>query len=516
MRRRSPKKLTVALLIALLLCGLDPFMTVTALTSIIQEWRLPYQLAVWIMTLYFLAFGVSIPVMKHLSERFGRQYIIAVSLAVCGTGALVSSIAPNYLLLFAGRLLQGVGAGGLLPPVVAVIKNYNGWKKTLLIVGSVLAPLIASFGVSAVHWRSVFFMQVPFAFFACLLLYRRPYQQRQPVAPFDVLGILLFTGIAVNLMTGLIYVEPERFWQSFLGPEVFPFVVVASGLIVPLAMVERQHRAPLVPPRNFLTQRTVYPLLTRTFAGMCWATLMFVPTFAEVLLRHQTGSGGYLAALLAVTAIVAIFLSRDLIERYGEQVVTAAGFLLIACGYLLLATVALRQWSFVLVVALLGLGLGLTLIAPIGDAFTLASREDKAKPRVLQENLFQMVGMAVGPSLVVTFLTQRVAELPARVSESLMVAPTGAGELAGGTFAELVQGIAELPIVDEVALRELIPDDIAVTTQELILRQTMNVMRNGLVEGYQDLFLAATVFALCGFTFLLAMWRLEQDERFKQ
>ena len=98
-----------------------------------------------------------------------------------------------------------------------------------------------------------------------------------------------------------------------------------------------------------------------------------------------------------------------------------------------------------------------------------------------------------------------------RVRESLGVTSPGEAGVSGGVFAELVTGSAQVIVPDADRLREYVPDHIADSTQELIVRQIMRVIRGTLTEGYQDLFVAAAIFSVVGFVCALAVVRMERD-----
>lgn len=500
---RSPKIITAALFVSVLLGVLDTAFVVPTLTAIIREWSVSYQWGIWTITLYLFMFVMSMPVTRLLAHYVGRQFMLTVSLLLFGAGAVISGFSPTFSALLAGRLLQGIGGGGLLTLTAVVLSKGGitrryGLVSVPLATGAILAFMLGSLLVTVLHWRWIFYIQFPLAFLLCVLILCKPGKPAKGRKAFDGVGLILFAGIALCLMVGFTLIQPEQFGVSVFSANVFPFIVVALGLIIPFIMVERQHDVPLIPLRYFYRQNLVLAWMSSIFSGMSWIALIFIPAFAENTLRLKPGAGGYMLAIFAVAAVVSVAITGLTTERYGAAVTGTTGFVLAACGFLLLGTLVSQFWGFVLAVILLGLGLGATIRVPF-NPFTVT-------------HYFRMVGMTTGSAVLVTFLTQATGKIPERVRDSLVATSPSAKEVSGGIFADLVEGSSQFMVPNAEKLREFIPDHIAVSTQELILRQIMRVMRETLMEGYQNLFVAAAVFTLIGLMCAMAIVRMERDE----
>lgn len=502
---RSPKIMTAVLLMGVFLSVLDIGVTVPALTSIMQEWDVPYQWGIWTVTLYILILAVNARVFGHLSRRFGRQYILAVSLALFGAGAVLSGFAPHFSVLLAGRFLQGIGGGGALVSASFVLRRrgdsrFFGLMGLPLAAGAVLAFLVGSLLVIAPGWRWVFYVQILPSFIAFALIACRPAQAASAHKPFDIAGMLLYTCMILSLMLGFTRLNAEPFEASFLETGAFPFIVVALGLTVPFMMVERQHDHPLLPLEYFQQSHRVAVFLIYVFAGMTWAAAMFIPAFVENVLRLDSGVGGYMLSLLAAAAVIALAASIWAEERFEAPLIIAAGFLLCAGAYFMMgAPFVHRFWSVALSVFICGLGTG-ALIGGLRQA--VPARSPAHYPI---SSFFYVSGMCVGSAVLATFLAQAARKIPSRVRDSLVATSPRAEEVSGGIFADLVRGTSQFIIPDPERLQVLIPDHLAASTQELIMRQIVRVIRRTLTEGYEHLFLLAAVFALAGLVCVLGL-----------
>ena len=122
------------------------------------------------ITVFSLAAGIIIPLIGYLSDRFGRKWIIIVSLGVYGIGGIVSGIAAwlmddSYITILIGRIIQGIGAAGTAPIAMALIGDiYTGAQESKALgiiessngLGKILSPIIGS-AIALISWFAVFF-----------------------------------------------------------------------------------------------------------------------------------------------------------------------------------------------------------------------------------------------------------------------------------------------------------------------------------------------------------------------
>src|SRR5919197_4582876 len=108
------------LMLAMLLAALDQTIVSTALPRIVRDLG-GFQHYSWVFSAYMLASTVTVPLYGKLSDIYGRRPLFALAIVLFMAGAVVSGLAGSMTVLIAGRALQGVGAGGLIPLAMAVI-----------------------------------------------------------------------------------------------------------------------------------------------------------------------------------------------------------------------------------------------------------------------------------------------------------------------------------------------------------------------------------------------------------
>jgi DHA1 family bicyclomycin/chloramphenicol resistance-like MFS transporter len=214
-------------------------------------------------TLGYYMMGYTVMLLFHgtISDSFGRRRVILITLGVYAVGSIVGAVAPSFSWLLAGRVIQGLAAGGGMVIGQAVINDcYKGSvaQKTMsyiILVFSVspaFAPIVGGWLTVAFGWRSVFVLLTALAVFAFVLcFYRLPetlaVEHRQPFS----LGVLLrnyagvirdkvFTAlsIAYGVMFGgfafLIGAAPDYVTNVLKLPETafgYVFVPLVVGLI---------------------------------------------------------------------------------------------------------------------------------------------------------------------------------------------------------------------------------------------------------------------------------------------
>lgn len=117
---RSVRVVLLALMIAMLLAMLDNMIIGTAMPTIVGELGGLEHLS-WVVTAYTLATAASTPIWGKLGDLYGRKRIFMTSIVIFLIGSALSGMAQDMSQLIAFRAVQGLGAGGLMVGVMAII-----------------------------------------------------------------------------------------------------------------------------------------------------------------------------------------------------------------------------------------------------------------------------------------------------------------------------------------------------------------------------------------------------------
>src|SRR5262245_12028799 len=156
----------------------------------------------WIMVSYLLASAVIAPVYGRLGDSRGRRNMLLVAISVFALGSVVCGLAQSLPQLVAGRVLQGLGGGGLMvlsqsiigelvPPFERI--RFQGYFALMFTTASVSGPVIGGLVVANFSWRWLFFANLPLVVFAAWRLWRLPAGELHPRPQgTDVTGHVLF------------------------------------------------------------------------------------------------------------------------------------------------------------------------------------------------------------------------------------------------------------------------------------------------------------------------------------
>src|SRR5215831_5305647 len=380
----------------------------------------------WIAVAYLLAAATIVPVYGRLGDARGRRNMLLVALAVFALGSLACGAAQTLPQLVAGRVLQGLGGGGLMtlsqsiigelvPPVERV--RFQGYFALIFTTASIGGPIVGGIVVSHVSWRWLFFANLPFAIFAAWRLSRLPVGERHPpsAGPPDIAGHVLFAVGALSTLYWLTSAGHRFAWGSAIG-----MALAATGAVslAALYLHERRHRSPFLPV-DLMRQRTIgfSAILVLLFAACLFSMVFYLPIYLQLGHRVSPAVSGLLLLPLTLGQVTAAMTSSRILRRTGNPYpIPVIGMATASTGLLLLGLLPPHMGLVIVLGFVIGVGLG--TVMPINQVVvqTVAGRARLGAVTALT-SLFRSTGGAAGAAL---FGSLAFAMIPGADRQSLL------------------------------------------------------------------------------------------------
>ncbi|HEX2701257.1 MAG TPA: MFS transporter [Acidimicrobiales bacterium] len=324
----------------------------------------------WIVDSYALVFAALLLPAGALGDRFGRKLALLAGLAVFACGSLLSGLATGSAQVIGGRVITGVGAAFVMPATLSLLTTIfppEERRKAIAMwagfagAGGALGPIVSGGLLERYWWGSAVLVNVPIVAAVIAAVWVFSPTSRDPEAtPLDPVGAgLSLVGLG-SLVFGIIE-GPEKGWGS---PTILVAFVVAVAALSTFLAWERRSAHPMLPLQLFRDRRMSVGSGVVTVAFFVMFGLFFLFTLYLQFVRAYSPLSAGLATLPLALALVAIApRSAALAEKVGTGPVMAAGFVLVAAGFAVLAMVGPQTAYVVLAVAMVLLGAGLSLTA---------------------------------------------------------------------------------------------------------------------------------------------------------
>jgi EmrB/QacA subfamily drug resistance transporter len=423
--------LIAGLIIAMLFGALDQTIVGTAMPRIIGELGGLGWMA-WLTTAYMLTSTTVIPIAGKLADLWGRKIVYVSGLLLFMFGSALCGAAQNMEQLIIYRALQGVGGGIMMPMAMVVIGDlFSGAERAkwqgvfggIFGLSSVIGPQIGGWIVDALGWRWVFYINLPIALIAVILIGigLEGVRSQQRVV-FDWSGMVTMIIGVVSLLLALSLGGKEYDWTSWQILGLFGLAAVGLALF---GWIETKAAEPIFPIRLFKDRTfTVINGIGFLMSVGMFGSIMFVPLFLQGILGISPSASGTAMTPLMLSMIASSVVGGRLVLKIGVRVQLVIGMLLMAGAFVLLANLSLNTTWWTVAAEMVVLGLGMGLVMPI---LTIALQESFPRSELgvvtSSSQFFRQIGgtfgmTALGAVLNVTSshaLTAQLSPLLARL-----------------------------------------------------------------------------------------------------
>ncbi|MGP3971637.1 MDR family MFS transporter [Streptomyces sp. 6N223] len=414
-----------ALLIAIMLAMLDNMIIGTAMPTIVGELGGVEHLS-WVVTAYTLATAASTPIWGKVGDLYGRKGAFLTSIVIFLLGSALSGVAQDMGQLIGFRALQGLGAGGLMVGVMAIIGDlipprergrYQGMIAATMAIAMIGGPSVGGFITDHWGWRWTFYINIPLGGIALAMVtavLHLPKRERR-TSGIDYLGAgLLTVGItAIVLLTT--WGGTEYDWGSamIIG-------LGAVGVAALVAFLYAEWRAerdgtvePVVPLHIFRNRNfSLMSLIGFVLGFVMFGAMLYLPLFQQAVQgASATNSGVLLLPMLLAFMGISLVAGRYTTRTGRYRAFPIVGGALMVVGMVLLAQMdtGTSRLTSGIYMALFGAGMGFLMQITMLVAQNSVEMKDMGVASSTT-TLFRTMGSSFGVAVMGALFTSRVQD----------------------------------------------------------------------------------------------------------
>jgi predicted MFS family arabinose efflux permease len=285
----------------------------------------------------------------QLRDVYSGRRMMFVALAIFIGASLFCAAATSIEMLAVGRILQGLGGGGLMTLSQALIgeaipprerARFQGYLAAVMVTSSTFGPVAGGYLTEHLGWRSIFLVNVPLGVIAVLLTLRLPTRPvRDQPWTFDTFGLLLLIAF---IAPSLLALDQVRYGQA--GALTAFALLMGFGLAALVALIRHERRAafPLL-PITLLRQPTIWR--SDALAACHGATLVSLLTFLPIWMHVGQGRTAAQTGLMLLPLVFGIGAGSMLTGRVVSRTGFTTIFPSVGLIFVTLSLVILGLWG---------------------------------------------------------------------------------------------------------------------------------------------------------------------------
>ncbi|KAL1965846.1 hypothetical protein VTN77DRAFT_5167 [Rasamsonia byssochlamydoides] len=422
----------VALCITSLLTALESTVLITSLPTIIQDLKINNGY-VWVNNLFALSSAVVTPLCGQIADLFGRRWLMIAIVAIYIVGSAICGSARNGAMLIVGRVIQGMGSGGVEMMVEVIISdlvplrergNFMAIILAIFALGTSLGPFLGGVIIERTTWRWIFYLNLPIGGTAMILLFlflhvRHNHEMtlRQRLKRIDVFGGVILVMASVSVLFALTYGGSKYAWES--GHILAPLLLGLSGFALYLLYEGSDLCVQPMTPVRLFQSRTSVVVFVNTFinSSLLFWVIFFLPLYFQAILGSSPSRSGVQLLPSVLMAIPGAAIAALLLSHFGKyKILHLVGFALATLGLGLFSLLgpgsSTAEWVIFQIIAAAGSGMVFDTLLPAFQAGLAESDQAAATASMAFIRCFGNVwGFAIPAAIFNTQIERRLHQI---------------------------------------------------------------------------------------------------------
>ncbi|MBO9608032.1 MAG: multidrug efflux MFS transporter [Paenibacillaceae bacterium] len=413
LKNSKPGPILFALIVGMFVAALNETLMGNALPELMNSFGVSATTVQWLATAYLLVVGVLVPVTAVLQQWFTTRQMFLSAMSLFFVGTVISAMSPDFVVLLAGRIIQAIGTGMLLPLTMNVIMTIYPAEKRggamgmlglVVMFAPAIGPTLSGLIVDGLSWRWLFYLVLPFALLSIIVgvaVLRNVSDVTKP--RIDLLSVGLstigFGGIVFGFSKAgeLGWSVPEVIWTVTTGGVALALFVWRQLLLKEPVMDLRAFRYPL-----FALVAVLLFVLLMTF----FSSAIMLPMFMQGVLMMTAFQSGLILLPGGIANGLMAPVSGKLFDKFGPRVLVIPGLVVAVASLWLFTRFDETTTTGFLVAVHIALMIGIALVMMPAQTAGLNQLPQHLHPHgTAILNTLQQVSGAIGTALYISMMS---------------------------------------------------------------------------------------------------------------
>lgn len=398
---------------------LDATIVDVALAKIMATFGISIDQVKWVATAYLLVLAVMLPTSGWIADHLGYKRTYTLALSLFTFGSLLCSVSWNETALILFRIVQGAGAGLLMPVGMAIVTREFPPEKRGVALGfwsiaaaaSVsLGPMLGGYLIDNFAWHAIFDINVPIGIIGVLatIIIQREYKTKKK-EPFDIAGFIAVSTFLSFLLIALS--DGDAAWNTGGWTSTFILSCFALSFIglVFFLIIDLSIKHPLIDLRLLKNFNFGMANLVLFVFGMgMFGSTFILPLYVQNGLGRTAFQAGSLFLPIGIIQGLISPIAGNFADRINPKIPALIGISLLALSLFVNRYLSLFSETSSIMVSLYLRGLGMGMIFTPLSTIALS---DIPRDRMAQAsglfNVLRQIGGSFGVAIMGTLLTDR-------------------------------------------------------------------------------------------------------------